>query len=79
MMGDSERRRLVREFRNILREKSIYYTVVNNEKYGSVTKIPGENNSLIYSVNSIDRDENSAVNMKMLGSSSLSKGKLVSL
>ena len=29
--------------------------------------------------NSIDRDENSAVNMKMLGSSSLSKGKLVSL
>ena len=29
--------------------------------------------------NSIDRDENSAINMKLLGSSSLSKDKLVSL
>ena len=28
---------------------------------------------------SIDRDENSAINMKLLGSSSLSKDKLVSL
>lgn len=46
MMDDEEIRRLVREFRNILREKSIYYTVVNNEKYGSVTKIPGGTSSI---------------------------------
>lgn len=46
MMNDEEIRRLVREFRNILREKSIYYTVVNNEKYGSVTKIPGGTSSI---------------------------------
>jgi len=45
-MNDEEIRRLVREFRTILREKSIYYTVVNNEKYGSVTKIPGGTSSI---------------------------------
>ncbi len=39
MMNDEERRRLVREFRDILRANYIYYTVVNNEKYGNVTKI----------------------------------------